>query len=81
MTTSPSIIPNAEKYTVGVSGGMYMGKGRGINETAEKLGSMAISGRGAAKQIHPPPMKAGAANGRSDLFAGRSQGYSSKVAG
>ncbi|XP_071737327.1 cyclin-dependent kinase F-4-like isoform X1 [Rutidosis leptorrhynchoides] len=66
------------------SRGMYMGKGRGMSETAEKLGNMSISGRGGPKQINPPPpMKAGVANGngRSDLFAGRSQGYSSKVAG
>nr|XP_043631049.1 cyclin-dependent kinase F-4 [Erigeron canadensis] len=62
--------------------GMYMGKGRGIGDTAERLGNISIgTGRSAPKQINPPPMKAGVANGRSDLFAGRSQVYSSKVAG
>ncbi|XP_076886721.1 cyclin-dependent kinase F-4-like isoform X2 [Bidens hawaiensis] len=69
--------------------GMYMGKGRGhgIGDTAEKLGNMSIgSGRGGGSRLlppAPPPMKAGvAAHGRSsDLFTGRSQVYSSKVAG
>lgn len=56
-----------------------MGKGR-VGETGEKFGNMTIgSGRG---KPSPPAMKAGMANGsRSDLFSGRSQGYSSKVAG
>ncbi|KAL7601824.1 cyclin-dependent kinase F-4 isoform X1 [Lactuca sativa] len=60
-------------------GGVYMGKGR-VGETGEKFGNMTIgSGRG---KPSPPAMKAGMANGsRSDLFSGRSQGYSSKVAG
>ncbi|KAI3505581.1 hypothetical protein L1887_27714 [Cichorium endivia] len=59
--------------------GAYMGKGRGIIETSEKLGNMSIgSGRGSGR----PSMKAGMANnGTSHFFAGRSQGYSSKVAG
>lgn len=64
--------------------GMYMGKGRGVGDTTEKLGNMTLStGRvGAPKQVHPPlQMKAGVANTRSDLYNGRSQGYSSKVAG
>ncbi|KAI3703585.1 hypothetical protein L1987_73775 [Smallanthus sonchifolius] len=63
--------------------GMYMGKGRGngIGETAEKLGSMTI-GAGRGGGARHPPMKAGvAANRSSDLFTGRSQVYSSKVAG
>ncbi|XP_076944750.1 cyclin-dependent kinase F-4-like isoform X2 [Bidens hawaiensis] len=72
------------------SRGMYMGKGRGhgIGDTAEKLGNMSIgSGRSGGSRLlppAPPPMKAGvaAAHGRSsDLFTGRSQVYSSKVAG
>ncbi|KAL8238995.1 hypothetical protein R6Q59_015562 [Mikania micrantha] len=69
--------------------GMYMGKGRGndIGYTAEKLGNMTIGmGRGSGTRhppLPPPPMKAGVpANGRSsDLFPGRSQIYSGKVAG
>ncbi|XP_071730495.1 cyclin-dependent kinase F-4-like isoform X2 [Rutidosis leptorrhynchoides] len=54
------------------SRGVYMCKGRGMSETAEKFGNMSISGRGAPKQYGV---------GRSDLFVGRSQGYSSTVAG
>ncbi|KAI3828560.1 hypothetical protein L1987_02662 [Smallanthus sonchifolius] len=68
--------------------GMYMGKGRGngIGNTAEKLGNMTIgAGRGGGARhppLPPPPMKAGVvANRSSDLFTGRSQVYSSKVAG
>lgn len=51
-----------------------MGKGRVsgggiIGETVEKLGNMTIgSGRG---RPSPTPMKAGMANGRSDLFSRR----------
>ncbi|XP_022001875.1 cyclin-dependent kinase F-4 isoform X3 [Helianthus annuus] len=71
--------------------GMYMGKGKGngVGDAAEKLGNMTIGpGRGGGPRNPallppaPPPMKAGvAANRSSDLFTGRSQVYSSKVAG
>ncbi|KAI3729084.1 hypothetical protein L6452_17732 [Arctium lappa] len=56
--------------------GMYMGKGRGvrIGDTAEKLGNMTIGARSKQQQM----IKGG--NG-THMFTGRSQGYSSKVAG
>lgn len=68
--------------------GLYMGKARGVNDTAEKLANMTVgSGRTLPRQSMPPPMRAGGWNGRSDLFAGKSQEippsrtYSRKVAG
>ncbi|KAI3692313.1 hypothetical protein L6452_32127 [Arctium lappa] len=63
--------------------GMYMGKGRGvgIGETTEKLGNMTIGGRSKQQQQQQQQMMMMKGGNGNHLFTGRSQGYSSKVAG
>ncbi|KAG5540413.1 hypothetical protein RHGRI_020584 [Rhododendron griersonianum] len=68
---------------------IYNGKvARGVSETAEKLGNMALgSARVPARHAVPAPMKAGGWHGQPHLFLGRSQeiqpgrSLSRKVAG
>ncbi|XP_024995813.1 cyclin-dependent kinase F-4-like isoform X1 [Cynara cardunculus var. scolymus] len=64
--------------------GMYMGKGRGgvgMGETVEKLGNMTIGSARQQQQQQQQMMRMKGGNGNHVLFTGRSQGYSSKVAG
>ncbi|XP_071917921.1 cyclin-dependent kinase F-4-like isoform X2 [Coffea arabica] len=74
---SKSTLKQPPRYRPPVKNGpasTFMGKTRGVSDTAEKFSKMTIgSGKPSLKSQQPPPMKAGGWHGQSDLFLGRSQ--------